>query len=158
METWKWFDIKIQGSDFWAEYGLYCSFKKVQPCLRYSRIFQQCTSIKFWFAFCFYCIFQSFILTNRRCALLIALVQWSITNVPSAAANLERHEAQNEVKIYFKLELWTWDETLQEQVVESLCSPALVVVVEQLEGAGKIWADGGQWQEWLPLTQLEQRS
>lgn len=105
--------------------------------------------------FCLSCIFLNFILTNRRCAVPIALVQWSITNVPATAANLERHKAQNEVKIYFKL--WTWEETLQEQVVESPYSPVLVVV-EQLEGAGKIWADGGQRQQWLLLTQWEQRS
>lgn len=32
---------------------------------------------------------------------------------------------------------------LQEQVVESLCIPVLVVK-EQLEEAGKTWADGGE--------------
>lgn len=46
-------------------------------------------------------------------------------------------------------------EILQEQVVESLCSPVLVVG-EQLEEAGKTWADGGEWQEWPLLPQQEQ--
>lgn len=84
--------------------------KKVQPCLRSSRIFQHCTLIKLWrFSFCLSYIFQNFILTNRHCALPVALAQWSITNVPSAAANLD---AQNEVKIYFKLALdMRWDTT-----------------------------------------------
>lgn len=34
-------------------------------------------------------------------------------------------------------------EMLQEQVVESLCSPVLVVG-ERLEEAGTTWADGGE--------------
>lgn len=36
---------------------------------------------------------------------------------------------------------------------ESLCSPALVVVVvEQLEGAGKMWADGGPMTRTAPFN------
>lgn len=46
---------------------------------------------------------------------------------------------------------------LLEQLVESLSSPVLVVG-DQLEEAGKIWADGSKQQEWLLLTQREQRS
>lgn len=48
-------------------------------------------------------------------------------------------------------------EMLQEQLVESLSSPVLVVG-DQLEEAGKIWPDGSERQEWLLLTQREQRS
>lgn len=44
---------------------------------------------------------------------------------------------------------------LQEQVVESLCIPVLVVK-EQLEEAGKTWADGGEWREKPLLPQQEQ--
>lgn len=44
---------------------------------------------------------------------------------------------------------------LQEQVVERLCIPVLVVK-EQLEEAGKTWADGGEWPEKPLLPQQEQ--
>lgn len=145
----KMVDIMLQGLYFEliTKYGLYYSFKKVQLCSRSSRIFQRCTLIKLWrFAFAFPVYFKTSS-WQTDCTLPIALVQWSITNVPSAADNLEHHEAQNEAKIYFKLELWTWDEALQEQVVKSLVQPS----AGSSTTAGRGRQDMGRW--W-PVTRM----
>lgn len=95
--------------------------------------------------FCLSCIFQNFILTNRLYSSYCSGTM--MTNVPSAADNLEHHEAQNEAKIYFKLELWTWDETLQEQVVKSLVQPS----AGSSTTAGRGRQDMGRW--W-PVTRM----
>ena len=73
--------------------------------------------------------------TNRLCSFLIYLSQMK---QPLPVANLELHEAWNEVGFYFELLVLAWWEQVGERAYNP-CTHARLPVSGQLEGTGKVW-------------------
>lgn len=144
-------DMMIQGLYFWVNHKIWALlfFKKVRPCSRSSRIFQHCTLIKLWrFAFAFPVYFKTS--SSQRDYFSGTMIH----KCPLCCCKFRAPRGTKWGQNLFQARAldMRWDAT------GAGCSSPVLVVVEQLEGAGKIWADGGEWQEWLLLTQWEKRS